>query len=414
MVAWPTMAKASRVLGFAAFTVTILATMSGGLASAQVQVRPPSATLVPATPTSLKLVAPKVAPGLKAALASKKKVTPAAVAQFVSYSGRTPILRMKSGRQYPLQPVDAPEPTASEARPTPIPQAMQKYAAYINAYAPGLVSVPPAGLIPSTVDHRPNQSPIKDQGYRNTCVAFASVAGLEAAYRKRGTTVDISENHAYNVFMPHVDKTCHDDQGVPTWKAAGWLTGKQVCSEGQNPYISDEKAPGTNCATIPPACSPQFGFATTIPLYGTEGGAGTLSINNTNYLESFLDAGLDIVGGFFLAGTDWSDGTAESGVIDVQTDASGNPIGGTGGHAMLIVGYNRVQRYFIIKNSLGTDFGHDGYAYVSYDFMQTYAKYGYVVQSVVADGLQLAAPKLEVVPTPLKRIEPIQKPGQTK
>lgn len=110
-----------------------------------------------------------------------------------------------------------------------------------------------------------------------------------------------------------------------------------------------------------------------------------LSINNTNLLEAYIDAGFDIVGGFYLAGSDWSDGTAESGVIDVQMEAGPNgpePIGGSGGHAMLIVGYDRPGGFFILKNSYGTSFGHAGYAYVSADYMQTYAKYGYVVMDV--------------------------------
>lgn len=357
---------------------------------------------VAVVPAAAQSTAPKlgpvtVSPALKTALANKKKVTPAAIAQHLSYSGGTPLLRVKSGRQYALEPTDAPAPSAAESKPTPIPPSMQKYASYINAFQPGSASkAPTGGNVPVLlrVDHRPDQSAVKDQGRRNTCVAFASVAALEAGYRKRGRTADISENHAYNLFMPYVGKTCHDDKGVPTWKAATWLNGRRICNEADSPYVSDEKAAGTDCATIQPACSDKktYGFAETIPLFGMAGGAGVLSVNNTNYLEAFLDMGYDIVGGFWLTGTDWSDGTAESGVIDVQLDSSGNPLGGSGGHAMLIVGYDRPGSYFIIKNSYGTDFGHAGYAHVSYEYMQTYAKYGFVVKSVYVDLPQAATP----------------------
>ncbi len=91
-------------------------------------------------------------------------------------------------------------------------------------------------------------------------------------------------------------------------------------------------------------------------------------------------------GGFDIAGVDWSDGSAESGVIDVQMiDVPGIgpvPAGSVGGHAMLVVGYDRPAGYFIVKNSWGTGFGHAGYAYLPYDYVQTYAKYGYVVMGV--------------------------------
>ena len=46
---------------------------------------------------------------------------------------------------------------------------------------------------------------------------------------------------------------------------------------------------------------------------------------------------------------------------------------------MLVVGYNRTANYFIVKNSRGTGWGHDGYAHISYEYPQTYGKYGYAV-----------------------------------
>jgi hypothetical protein len=106
------------------------------------------------------------------------------------------------------------------------------------------------------------------------------------------------------------------------------------------------------------------------------GGTGSLRADNTNLLESFIRAGHDIVYGLNVAGSDWTGG---DGVIDVQVDSGGNPAPSVGGHAMLVVGYNRTGNYFIVKNSWGTDWGHDGYAHISYEYLQTYGKYGYAV-----------------------------------
>ena len=77
----------------------------------------------------------------------------------------------------------------------------------------------------------------------------------------------------------------------------------------------------------------------------------------------------------------------------------------SGAHSMLIVGYNRSPAYFIIKNSWGTDFGHAGYAYVTYEYMQTYAKYGYVVKSVYVDTPQRASAH---VPAPTIGVSPMR------
>lgn len=87
-----------------------------------------------------------------------------------------------------------------------------------------------------------------------------------------------------------------------------------------------------------------------------------------------------------MAGTDWSDGTAKSGVVDVQRNGNGTPAGSFGGHAMTLVGYNSTSNYFIFKNSWGTAGGHDGYYHLSYEYLQTYAKYGYVIVGVPNPG----------------------------
>ena len=66
---------------------------------------------------------------------------------------------------------------------------------------------------------------------------------------------------------------------------------------------------------------------------------------------------------------------------------SGSPLPSVGGHAMLIVGYDKSkttypEEYFIVKNSWGTSCGQSGYIYLSYDYIRTYAKYGYYITGV--------------------------------
>ena len=69
------------------------------------------------------------------------------------------------------------------------------------------------------------------------------------------------------------------------------------------------------------------------------------------------------------------------------TDRYGNPVRSGGGHAMLIVGYNRagVIPYFVCKNSWGSTLGQNGYYYLSYDYIIEYAKYGYIVHEIQSD-----------------------------
>ena len=87
----------------------------------------------------------------------------------------------------------------------------------------------------------------------------------------------------------------------------------------------------------------------------------------------------------------WDD-KDNNGVLDPVLDSNGKPVG-RGGHAMLLVGYNRAKRYFIVKNSWGKGWGHDGYGYLHYDLVRSCFKYGFVVDQVTP-----AAP-----PNPLPR-----------
>ncbi len=54
-----------------------------------------------------------------------------------------------------------------------------------------------------------------------------------------------------------------------------------------------------------------------------------------------------------------------------------------GYHAMLCIGWNDRDRYFIFKNSWTSDFGHNGYVKISYDCMQSNATKQVWYQSVV-------------------------------
>ena len=86
----------------------------------------------------------------------------------------------------------------------------------------------------------------------------------------------------------------------------------------------------------------------------------------------------------------WGREPDDNDVFDVILDKYGNPLASNGGHAMVIVGYDRSGNngsmpYFIVKNSWSNDFGVNGYMYLSYDYITTYAKYGYIVYTVRQD-----------------------------
>ena len=247
--------------------------------------------------------------------------------------------------------------------------------------------------LPDKIDHTDKQSPVRHQGDRGTCVAHAALAELEAILIGQGTAAndaDLCENLAYYWFMSEEGSTpCHDD-GLDTYRAAEYLQSHLVCKEEHWKYVATDPLQlqlDGKCSEIntPPdgiGDKESWGVDTYLHLpEGTEVTAdGSTDIRDTQKLEELLHAGHNIVFSTIVA---WEHDDA-GGLIDVTLNSSGQPIFGGGGHAMLIVGYDRsgAKPYFIAKSSWGTDYGKNGYMHFTYDYIRIYAKFGYVTTKI--------------------------------
>lgn len=249
-----------------------------------------------------------------------------------------------------------------------------------------------AAELPASVDHRGAQSPVKDQGGRGTCVSHACMGLLESYPHIED---DLSEQYThfkFNIFENHAQNT---DKGLRTTDGAVYLARNdgRVCLESQWPYISNQStidqqvAQGTYAPPSGATNNQKFGMGN-YKIIGDDGLTGE-SIKNTRYLEALLFQGYNIVVGVHAS---WDDSDNNE-ILDPVLDANGNIPEGTGGHAMLIVGYNRTNQYFILKNSWAPTWGHNGYGYFHYNFLRACAKYGFVVDSVVPAAPALALPR---------------------
>jgi C1A family cysteine protease len=238
-----------------------------------------------------------------------------------------------------------------------------------------------AAQLPAVIDHRSQQSPVKSQGGRGTCVAHAAM-GLIEAYQH--IPDNLSEQYAHYKFNEFLGRPHNTDSGLRTTDSAPFLARNdgRVCLEAYWPYIPNQStinqmvAAGTYGPPQNAINNQRYGI-NAYKIIGDSGLSGQ-SIKNTRYLEALLYQGYNIVIGVWVS---WDD-KDNNGVLDPVLDPQGKPIG-QGGHAMVIVGYNRTEQYFIIKNSWRSTWGHSGYGYFSYDFVRSCAKYGYVVDSVV-------------------------------
>ena len=278
-----------------------------------------------------------------------------------------------------------PEITADDtARAEPIDEAVSGLKGYF-AKDPGLVdeemAAAPDATLPAVVDHRPEQSPVKNQGgERGTCVSHASLGLLEAAPQ---IPEDLSEQYAHYKFMEFLGRPHDQNSGLQTTDAPRFLARAdgRICPEEDWPYITQQTVINQAVAAAtygpPPAAIGNQTYGYLAYKIIADNGVEGESIKNTRFLESLLALGLNIVIGTWVS---W-DEENNRGVLRPLLDSNGKPIG-VGGHAMMVVGYDRQSQYFIVKNSWGLGWGHAGYGYFHYDFMRSCLKYGFTVSAM--------------------------------
>ena len=258
-----------------------------------------------------------------------------------------------------------------------------------------LTVAPTSPLAAQSVDHTSWQTPAKSQGDRTTCITFSAVAALEARYKRLGQDLDLSEefvNYLRKMFWltpdwPAVqaggaDRT--ENQLGATGGGNGtdvleWLSkGMAAPAEQYFPYSSTgftlpyawndphwQSQYNSNTWNLDPAHLPRTALRAPGYYYAT--GFQRLSqANSTSLLESYLDAGFEVVWDFHVAGD-------RSGPIWRASSAAS-----IGGHSMLIIGYDRSSsdpndHHFICKNSWGDTEHPNDWTWIGYDYIQ----YGY-------------------------------------
>jgi hypothetical protein len=279
------------------------------------------------------------------------------------------------------------------------------------------------------VDLRPQQTALKSQGGRNTCIIFAAVAALEAAYKRAGYgDLDLSEQ-----FTNHMGKTFYlgpnqsavvalGEDGAETQVGAFgggggeaylrlFARGFRIPTESEMPY--DFQPPTT--ARYPMLAStnwqdPAFrkqramsdfnlhadvlpASALHAPAYYGVAEQRSVSAQDPAAIEQALRTGHEVVWDF--QGSDTRVSSSRS--ADNVWTACGpcNQIA----HSILLVGFDKrstdpADHYFIAKNSWGSvGAQEDGFTFVSYDYVRQYGQKAAYIEEVTEPGpwLELAA-----------------------
>ena len=219
-------------------------------------------------------------------------------------------------------------------------------------------------IIPSAFD-----VPIRNQGNRGTCAAFAGTRAIEILLAQNGPVEDLSEQYFYYASRPDCQSTPCAMKGAPVEAGLEFSSGQgklNIPDEDACPYVS----------------KPVENNDTQIPLAVGCLNRGRVRVMDYERLESLDDAvsatqqGMPVVAALNLSDNFFATkgfvSAADSGPVDTRKDHAK-------GHAITFVGYlelpkslhSREGKYCMLTaNSWGVGWGQGGYACLSEEWIK--------------------------------------------
>lgn len=198
-------------------------------------------------------------------------------------------------------------------------------------------------------------TPVKNQGLCGSCWAFSAIAAIESELKmKTGLTLDLSEQELVSC-CPTQTSGCLGGHPI---KALMYIKNNSISLEDCFAYQFSD-APCTFCSNKIPNNS-----------MGVEDLA---IVNKTDFKLAIIMNHTVII---TIASVPISFQNYKYGIY---SDVEGEEII-PNGHAMLLVGYNDIDEYWIVKNSWGENWGENGYVRIAYETMSKYVEpHGFIV-----------------------------------
>ncbi|CAG9531391.1 unnamed protein product [Cercopithifilaria johnstoni] len=199
--------------------------------------------------------------------------------------------------------------------------------------------------LPISVDWRKKGSvtPIRAQGECGSCYAFSAIGALEAYHKKKtGKLIDLSPQNIIDCTRVYGNRGCSGGYPISVFRYAKRF---RIAAESKYPYVFGA---GKNCKW-----GKKKAVATTVKGFFVIESGDELALKHAIAKHGPVTAGIS---------------GSQSGFKLYKSGIYADKNCGRSSHAVLIVGYGSHKTlgdYWIIKNSWGTNWGINGYAYVA-------------------------------------------------
>jgi len=214
--------------------------------------------------------------------------------------------------------------------------------------------------------------PVRDQGRRPTCAAFAGVRALEVLMAGSGQIVDLSEQYFYWASKPECQSSPCSSRGswvIGAFKNSQKSSHPDIPKESSCPYV-DSSMPGNET---------QVPLSNTCQSIGSAGVQEFYPLSNLAQILESLNENIPVVGGFKLSPNFYT----TTGLVDYQgRNSGGKQDAHAAGHALVIIGYMKLPSRMhasegdiclIVANSWGEGWGAGGHACLTRKWFENYS-----------------------------------------
>lgn len=226
-----------------------------------------------------------------------------------------------------------------------------------------LASTPFGGdELPASVDLSDKMPPVGNQGKQQSCVAWAIAYALKSYQEKL-------ELNQQLLFSPsYIYNQINNGMNAPTYVTDGLniLSDQGVCQLDNMPYNEND------WTTKPSADAKDNARKFRIDFWRQ------VNVQDTKEVKAQLAAGYPVIIGAEVSKEFINDGfTQQASFIWKE---AGTP---SGGHCMVLVGYDDSKQAFKVMNSWGTDWGDHGFGWIDYKLFPETVKYGFVAKDAI-------------------------------